>query len=201
MQARAHRADRALEHARRFRIRQLLQLDEHERLAIVDGQPREGGVQPLAALICDQALFAVERRRFRGQLVGPAALEAQRDVVALTALLGLDAARAAAFTALTARDGGPTYREAISVLSPDPEGTYFLYRFSDPTFVMAEALLVALAQEPSAFSGPVLDLCGGSGHLTRVLTGLQPHPVVLADTFFWKLWLAKAITAPAFLWA
>ncbi len=90
-----------------------------------------------------------------------------------------------------------TYREAIGVLSPDPEGTYFIYRFSDPTFVMAEAVLRALAQEPAAFPGRVLDLCGGSGHLTRVLGDLQPRQdVFLADMFFWKLWLARTFTAP-----
>jgi hypothetical protein len=63
---------------------------------------------------------------------------------------------------------------------------------------MAEAVLEALAQEPASFPGPVLDLCGGSGHLTRVLTAIQPaHPVVLADMYFWKLWLATTFTAPA----
>lgn len=125
------------------------------------------------------------------------ALEAGRADEALIALLGLDPARAPAFRALQARDDGFTYRDAIEVLSPDPEGTYFVYRFSDPTFVMAEAVLRALAQSPTAFPGRVLDLCGGSGHLTRVLTALQPNAsVVLADVFFWKLWLAKTIVAP-----
>ena len=52
------------------------------------------------------------------------------------------------------RDGALTYRDALAVLSPDPEGTYFVYRFSDPTFVMAEAVLAALGQEPVGLSGP-----------------------------------------------
>jgi uncharacterized protein YbaR (Trm112 family)/SAM-dependent methyltransferase len=125
------------------------------------------------------------------------AIEAGRDEEALWTLLGLDAARGEAFRALLATDGGPTYQQAIGILSPDPEGTYFVYRFSDPTFVLAEGVLSALAQEPAAFRGPLLDLCGGSGHLTRVLARLRPAaPVVLADMFFWKLWLAKTITAP-----
>lgn len=125
------------------------------------------------------------------------ALEAGRDEDALLVMLGLGGDRAARFRELTAREDALTYRAAIGVLSPDPEGTYFLYRFSDPTFVMAEAVLDALGQEPAVFRGRVLDLCGGSGHLTRVLTRLQPRqPVVLADMFFWKLWLAKTITAP-----
>ena len=124
------------------------------------------------------------------------AIEAGRDEEALLTLLGLDAARADGFRALFEREDGPTYQEAIGILSPDPEGTYFTYRFSDPTFVLAEGVLGALAQEPSVFRGPILDLCGGSGHLTRVLARLRPAaPVVLADMFFWKLWLAKTITA------
>jgi len=125
------------------------------------------------------------------------ALEAGREEDALFTLLGLDRARGDAFRPLLAGSES-TYRDAIAILSPDPEGTYFVYRFSDPTFVMAEAVLEALSQEPTAFPGPVLDLCGGSGHLTRVLTAIQPaHTVVLADMYFWKLWLAKTFTAPA----
>ncbi|MGE0394765.1 MAG: methyltransferase domain-containing protein [Vicinamibacterales bacterium] len=122
-------------------------------------------------------------------------LEAGHRDEALAACLGLDAGRAAAFRALAAR-ADATYREMLAVLSPDAEGTYFLYRFSDPTFVMAEALLGAVAQAPGAFDGPVLDVCGGSGHLTRVLAGLATGPVYLADVFFWKLWLARAFTVP-----
>ena len=125
------------------------------------------------------------------------ALEAGRQEDALFSLLGLDAARGEAFRAMLRSGSALTYRDAIAVLSPDPEGTYFVYRFSDPTFVIAEGVLEALAQEPSAFHGRVLDLCGGSGHLTRVLTRLRPdRTVVLADMFFWKLWLARMFTAP-----
>lgn len=122
-------------------------------------------------------------------------LEAGHRDDALAVCLGLDAARATAFRALAAR-GDATYRDMLAVLSPDAEGTYFLYRCSDPTFVMAETLLRAVAQAPGAFDGPVLDVCGGSGHLTRVLAGLATGPVYLADVFFWKLWLARAYTVP-----
>lgn len=125
------------------------------------------------------------------------ALEAGRGEDALFGLLGLDAARAEGFRALLRRGDSVTYRDAIGVLSPDPEGTYFVYRFSDPTFVMAEGLIEALAEQRSAFPGRVLDLCGGSGHLTRVLTRVNPgRTVVLADMFFWKLWLARTFTTP-----
>ena len=122
-------------------------------------------------------------------------LEAGHRDEALAACLGLDASRAAAFRALAGR-GDATYREMLAVLSPDAEGTYFLYRFSDPTFVMTETLLRAVARTPGAFDGPVLDVCGGSGHLTRVLASLTTGPVYLADVFFWKLWLARAFTVP-----
>jgi uncharacterized protein YbaR (Trm112 family) len=126
------------------------------------------------------------------------ALEAGRPEEALFTMLALDDPdRAQAFRELLARGDRLTYRDAIGVLSPDPEGTYFIYRFSDPTFVMAEAVLRALAQEPSVFHGRTLDLCGGSGHLTSVISDIQRRPeAFLADMFFWKLWLARTFTAP-----
>ena len=128
------------------------------------------------------------------------ALEAGRPDDALVTLLGLDGERATRFTALLTRGAEATYREALEILSLDAEGVYFLYRFSDPTFVTAEALVRAVGQH-DAGTGPMLDLCGGSGHLTRVLAGLRPadppapHAVV-ADLHFWKLWLATRFTAP-----
>jgi uncharacterized protein YbaR (Trm112 family)/SAM-dependent methyltransferase len=89
-----------------------------------------------------------------------------------------------------------TYREALHALCEDAEGTYFLYRFTDPTYVPVEMLIRALAQRAWPFEGRTLDLCGGSGHLTRVLASLQPAGTVLADVHFWKLWLASRSTAP-----
>ena len=111
---------------------------------------------------------------------------------------GSMAERGDAFRAMVSRDWRSTYRDAIRVLSPDPEGTYFIYRFSDPTFVLAEAVLSALGQEPAVFRGP------GARSLRRFRTpdaraqlasGL-PTASLLADMFFWKLWLAKRFTAP-----
>ena len=131
------------------------------------------------------------------------ALEANRPEAALLALLGLDGDRADRFKVLQARGAEATYREALDILSPDAEGAYFLYRFSDPTFLTAEALVRAVGGCEGLLTGPVLDLCGGSGHLTRVIASLvRPdassvaHDTVVADLHFWKLWLATRVTAP-----
>ncbi|MCC6989450.1 MAG: hypothetical protein IT181_10660, partial [Acidobacteria bacterium] len=124
------------------------------------------------------------------------ALEDGRPDDARDLLLGLDAARSAALRVLLDRATPATYRELIAVLRPDAEGTYFIYRLSDPTFVMAEGVVRALGQNDALSAGWVIDVCGGSGHLTRVLTQVQaasatPGPgTVLADVFFAKLWLA-----------
>lgn len=125
------------------------------------------------------------------------AMEAGRHEEALATLLGLEGDRVAAFDQLLTRADALTYRDAIDVLSPDAEGTYFVYRFSDPTYVMAQTVLEGVGQHRPTVAGRVLDLCGGSGHLTRVLQGLRPSgETVLADVFFWKLWLATRFTAP-----
>ena len=131
-------------------------------------------------------------------------LEAGRPDAALFAMLGLDGERAARFQDLLGRGAEASYREGLEILSPDAEGTYFLYRLSDPTFLTAEALVCAVGACEGALTGPVLDLCGGSGHLTRVLDGLArpdasasvPFDTVVADLHFWKLWLATRVVAP-----
>lgn len=133
-------------------------------------------------------------------------LEAGRRDEALVALLGIgDPDRQRRFLAMM-RDGRPTYRDALALLCDDAEGTWCLHRFTDPTFVMSEALLGALGQAEWPFRGRVLDLCGGTGHLTRVLQGVQTPDgaagpegttaTVLADFGFWKVWLATRFTAP-----
>lgn len=126
------------------------------------------------------------------------ALEAGRADDARDVLLGLDEApRRAAFRALLARGDEATYRDALEVLSPDAEGTYFVYRFSDPTYLMSQAVLRALATH-RRLTHPVIDVCGGSGHLTRDLAAAAPGTsVVLADVFYWKLWLGRRFVAPA----
>jgi uncharacterized protein YbaR (Trm112 family)/SAM-dependent methyltransferase len=132
------------------------------------------------------------------------ALEEGRSESALLSLLGLAQApaRAAELRRLLSGSVEPTYEAAVRILSPDAEGTYFLYRFSDPTYVLSEAVLRAVAEAGWPVNGRVLDLCGGSGHLARALTGLaprvagEPPHVFVADLAFWKLWLARRFTSP-----
>lgn len=180
------------------------------RLAPVENEAlvRQAGVIVSGVLGCECCAFPVvdgipvlmADDTARGAIV---ALEAGCADQARDLLLGLDEARRAALAALLARDRDATYRELIDVLSPDAEGTYFIYRFSDPTYVMAESVLRGLAQDARTTARWVIDVCGGSGHLTRGLTEVQraaPSPgpgTVLADVYFSKLWLAARITAPA----
>ena len=124
-------------------------------------------------------------------------LEADQREQALLTLLGLDEARAMSFRSLM-QHPRPTYRDALAILSLDAEADCFLYRFSDPTFLVIEALLMGLGQSGGLGPRPVLDLCGGSGHLTRVLEALEPAGGVIdADVYFWKLWLARRFTSPS----
>jgi uncharacterized protein YbaR (Trm112 family) len=124
-------------------------------------------------------------------------MEAGEQDAALHTLLGLDDERGASFRALFGPGRTPTYREGLALLSRDAEAECFLYRFSDPTFLTLQAVIEALGQNRSMLARPVLDLCGGSGHVTRVLAGLQPDEyVVNADVYFWKLWLARRFTVP-----
>lgn len=126
------------------------------------------------------------------------ALEAGHADDARDALLGLDdAPRRQAFRAQLARGADATYKDALDILSPDAEGTYFVYRFSDPTYLMSQAVLRAIASHRRIVK-PVIDVCGGSGHLTRDLVATAPGAtVVLADVFYWKLWLGRHFVAPA----
>jgi hypothetical protein len=111
---------------------------------------------------------------------------------ALYTLLELDGERLNAFKRFRARDDG-TYREGVKILSVDAEAEYFVYRFSDPTFRVARAVVLATGPALQR-GGRYLDLCGGSGHLVRSM--ISDQPAVLADVYFWKLWLAKNFVAP-----
>lgn len=89
-----------------------------------------------------------------------------------------------------------TYREVVDALGPNFEGGYFLYRFSDPTYIVGHAVVRAVAGTVLADGGRAIDICGGSGHLTRALMDLSAPPPVLADLYFAKIWLARRFTAP-----
>jgi uncharacterized protein YbaR (Trm112 family)/SAM-dependent methyltransferase len=170
-----------------------LDLVENEALAREGSEIRWGvlGCQCCAFPIIDGIPVLVADEPTRAAMH---AMEAGRTGEALASMLGLDAAAADRLWTLFERHT-VTYREALEIISPDAEGTYFVYRFSDPTFVLAESLVRAIGADRRRTTR-VIDLCGGSGHLTRVLSELSDHPVVVADVYYWKLWLALRFTAP-----
>jgi uncharacterized protein YbaR (Trm112 family) len=124
-------------------------------------------------------------------------LQAGRPALALRAMVGLDdEPQARRFEAAAAEDTS-TYRDIVEALGPSFEGGYFLYRFSDPTFIVADAVVRAVAGAVLKATRRAIDICGGSGHLTRSLMDLSFPPPVLADLYFAKVWLARRFTAPA----
>jgi uncharacterized protein YbaR (Trm112 family) len=123
-------------------------------------------------------------------------VQAGRPDLARRTMFGLEEdGQAEAFEA-AARAQTSTYRDLVEALGPRFEGGYFLYRFSDPTYVVADAVVRAVAGAALAGGGRAVDICGGSGHLTRTLLGLSPQPPVLADLYFAKVWLGRRFTAP-----
>jgi len=129
-------------------------------------------------------------------------LRTARPDLARRTMFGLDdAARAEAFEAVAASPTA-TYRDIVEALGPTFEGGYFLYRFTDPTYLVAQAVVRAVAStvlsRGSTASRPrrAVDICGGSGHVTRTLVDLTDEPPVLADLYFAKVWLARRFTAP-----
>jgi uncharacterized protein YbaR (Trm112 family) len=123
-------------------------------------------------------------------------IEAGRPTHALRAMVGLDDERQAEmFEAAVASDSS-TYRDVVEALGPNFEGGYFLYRFSDPTFIVANAVVRAVAGAVLQRKRRAVDICGGSGHLTRSLMDLSSPVPVLADLFFAKIWLGRRFTAP-----
>ena len=123
-------------------------------------------------------------------------MQAEHPEQALRTMVGLESeAEATAFEAVAASEAS-TYRETVEALGPNFEGGYFLYRFSDPTYVVAEAVVRAVARAVLGDRRRAIDICGGSGHLTRSLLDLSSSPPVLADLYFAKIWLARRFTAP-----
>jgi len=105
-----------------------------------------------------------------------------------------DAAAARLDTVVTSETA--TYQDIVEALGLNLEGGYFFYRFSDPTYVVAHALVRAVAGTALRRGGRAIDLCGGSGHLTRSLLDLSSPAPVLADLYFSKIWLAQRFIAP-----
>ena len=123
-------------------------------------------------------------------------IEAGRPELALRAMVGLETdAEAERFEAAAAKPSS-TYREIVEALGPNFEGGYFLYRFTDPTFIVAQAVVRAVAGTVLHGRRRAIDVCGGSGHLTRSLMDLSSPPPVLADLYFAKVWLGRRFTAP-----
>jgi uncharacterized protein YbaR (Trm112 family) len=123
-------------------------------------------------------------------------IEAGRPQLALRSMVGLeDDGQAARFEAVAASESS-TYRDIVESLGPGFEGGYFLYRFSDPTFIVADAVVRAVASTVLGDRRRAVDICGGSGHLTRTLVELSVPAPILADLYFAKVWLARRFTAP-----
>src|SRR3954468_10400808 len=120
-------------------------------------------------------------------------LEAGKGDEALHLLLGIEGERVERFRRFVGDPDAMTYREGVRILSVDAEAEYFVYRFSDPTFRVGRAVVQACGPMMGR-EGRYIDVCGGSGHLTRSM--VSNKAAVLADVFFWKLWLAKQFVAP-----
>jgi uncharacterized protein YbaR (Trm112 family) len=123
-------------------------------------------------------------------------VEAGRPGLARRTMFGLDNDdHAAAFDAVASSDTA-TYRDTVEALGPNFEGGYFLYRFSDPTYIVAQAVARAVAAAVLDGTRRAIDICGGSGHVARSLLDLSSAPPLLADLYFAKVWLARRFTAP-----
>ncbi len=123
-------------------------------------------------------------------------LDAGRADLARRAMLGLEEHPDALRFDEVAASPTATYRDTVVALGPHFEGGYFLYRFTDPTYLVSQAVVRAVADTVLAGGGRAIDVCGGSGHLTRTLLDLSSPPPVLADLYFAKVWLGRRFTAP-----
>ncbi|MGE3509184.1 MAG: Trm112 family protein, partial [Vicinamibacterales bacterium] len=123
-------------------------------------------------------------------------IEQHAPALALRAMVGLERDEEAERFEAAAGTPTATFRDLVESLGSGFEGGYFLYRFSDPTFVVSEAVVRAVAGTVLGRAERAIDICGGSGHLTRSLMDLSSSPPVLADLYFAKVWLARRFTAP-----
>ncbi|MBW8862301.1 MAG: hypothetical protein JF601_08005 [Acidobacteria bacterium] len=123
-------------------------------------------------------------------------IKAGRADLARRTMFGLDDETQAATFDAVASSPTATYRETVEAFGPNFEGGYFLYRFSDPTYLVAQALVRAIGSTVLTGAARAVDICGGSGHVTRALLDLSSAPPILADLYFAKIWLARQFTAP-----
>jgi uncharacterized protein YbaR (Trm112 family) len=124
-------------------------------------------------------------------------MKSGRPELARRAMFGLEDPRQVEIFERAASSDTATYRDTVEAIGPHFEGGYFLYRFSDPTFVVAQAVVTSVAGAVLHHgSRRAIDICGGSGHLTRSLLEYSSEPVVLADLYYAKIWLARRFTAP-----
>jgi SAM-dependent methyltransferase len=86
-----------------------------------------------------------------------------------------------------------TLRDAVELLGFGRVGTYFLHRWSDPSWLAALALTAA--HPPGG--RPVVDLACGAGHLLRHLALHGHRELTGVDVVFAKLWLARRFVLPA----
>ena len=86
-----------------------------------------------------------------------------------------------------------TLRAAVELLGLGRVGTYFLHRWSDPSWLAAQALTAA---HPPA-GRPAVDLACGAGHLLRHLALHGHRDLTGIDVVFAKLWLARRFVLPA----
>jgi len=122
-------------------------------------------------------------------------LKAGSPVLARRAMFGLEDESQAGIFERTAASETATYKETVEAIGPNFEGGDFLYRFSDPTFVVAQAVVRAVGSTVLAGHRRAVDICGGSGHLTRTLLECSAPPPILADLYYAKIWLARRFTA------
>lgn len=123
-------------------------------------------------------------------------VQAGDAALARRTMFGLDRDDDAEAFDAVASSSSATYRETVDALGPNFEGGYFLYRFSDPTYLVAQAVTRSVARTVVRGRRRAIDICGGSGHLTRSLLDLSDEAPVLADLYYAKVWLARRFTAP-----
>ena len=124
------------------------------------------------------------------------AIEAGDPDAAFRALVAYEDEEAARRFQEATKDPEITYAALVETLGSAVEAGYFLFRFSDPSYLVASAVVGAVTSVVLKDGGRAIDLCGGSGHLTRLLLGRSDPAPVIADLFFVKLWLAQRFVAP-----